>query len=683
MNPIHPLRFTLLAAAATGIAAADTANTQAVVTAANTFLAPLTTAQKTAIDSSSSSALNTSAIYNASLTNVEVWSNVPISTTLSGATRNGLIFSSLSDTNKTNALAVATAALSTSGRKLIDDVRAGDRYISGEVTNAKGTTSSMWGYNKYFIAFVGTPSTSSPWTFQFGGHHLAYNLTYNGTYTSCTPLFVGTEPNSWTDSTGSYAPLGSQRTILESLRPTLTTSALLSGTYSDVVFGPNGSGPSTTSNHDTVQPKAYPTTGRGQLYSSLTSSQQALVKSYIESWVNFMAPSIAAELLPVYESDAALAETYVGYAGSNTLMRASSNYFRVDGPRLWIEFSVQGGVYDSSGYHDHGVVRDKLADYGAAYGSTTIGTTVRPPTITTQPTSQSIATGGSTTLSVVAASAGTGTSTLTYQWFKDGTAISGATASSFAITSAAAANAGSYTVQVISTGGLVTSAAAVVTIVSNPTITTTSPLADGTVGAAYSQTLAASSGTSPYTWSLASGSVPTGTTLSSAGTLSGTPTAAGTFTFTAKVTDAASGAATKSISVTIVEPFNTFLATYSLTSASANLDADQDGAPTLLEFVLGGVPTTYNTSILPVVSYATVSGVKSMVLDFNTVNPLGSVNCYVQYSADLTTWTTAVSGTDGVTITTTATTSTVNHVKAVLPATPSKRFARLKATYNP
>lgn len=60
-----------------------------------------------------------------------------------------------------------------------------------------------------------------------------------------------------------------------------------------------------------------------------------------------------------------------------------------------------------------------------------------------------------------------------------------------------------------------------------------------TVGVVYNQSIATpvSGGTVPYTYSLASGSLPTGITLLSNGTLSGTPTAGGVFNFVAKVTD--------------------------------------------------------------------------------------------------------------------------------------------------
>jgi hypothetical protein len=60
----------------------------------------------------------------------------------------------------------------------------------------------------------------------------------------------------------------------------------------------------------------------------------------------------------------------------------------------------------------------------------------------------------------------------------------------------------------------------------------------GTTGTPYSQTLTATSGTAPYTFSVISGSLPPGLTLSPDGTLSGTPTQCGTFDFTIKATDA-------------------------------------------------------------------------------------------------------------------------------------------------
>ena len=83
-----------------------------------------------------------------------------------------------------------------------------------------------------------------------------------------------------------------------------------------------------------------------------------------------------------------------------------------------------------------------------------------------------------------------------------------------------------------------------------PTITTTS-LPDGEIGLPYSQALQATGGTPPYGWSLSSGSLPDGLTLSADGTISGTPTTAQTSGFTVQVTDNAAASDTQSLSITI------------------------------------------------------------------------------------------------------------------------------------
>jgi uncharacterized protein YhjY with autotransporter beta-barrel domain len=89
-----------------------------------------------------------------------------------------------------------------------------------------------------------------------------------------------------------------------------------------------------------------------------------------------------------------------------------------------------------------------------------------------------------------------------------------------------------------------TSSAATVTVtVSNATVSyaPSSPVA-GAVAVAYSQSLAgASGGTAAYSYTIASGSLPAGVTLASNGTLSGTPTAGGTFNFSVTATDSSTG----------------------------------------------------------------------------------------------------------------------------------------------
>ena len=92
------------------------------------------------------------------------------------------------------------------------------------------------------------------------------------------------------------------------------------------------------------------------------------------------------------------------------------------------------------------------------------------------------------------------------------------------------------------------------TVAARLAITTTSPLTNGKVGDVYATvTLATTGQTGALTWSLNPGSaLPAGLTLSAAGQIAGTPTAAGLFTFTIRVQDAGSGqVATQNFQITI------------------------------------------------------------------------------------------------------------------------------------
>jgi arabinan endo-1,5-alpha-L-arabinosidase len=87
---------------------------------------------------------------------------------------------------------------------------------------------------------------------------------------------------------------------------------------------------------------------------------------------------------------------------------------------------------------------------------------------------------------------------------------------------------------------------------SAPLAITTTSLTGGTVTEAYTATLTATGGTgSGYAWSVSAGTLPGGMTLAGTGILSGTPTAAGTFNFTAAVTDSSQASATASLSLVI------------------------------------------------------------------------------------------------------------------------------------
>ncbi len=105
-------------------------------------------------------------------------------------------------------------------------------------------------------------------------------------------------------------------------------------------------------------------------------------------------------------------------------------------------------------------------------------------------------------------------------------------------------------------------------------ITTTS-VPGGTAGEAYTATLVASGGTGEYTWSVASGDLPDGLSLSNAGAISGTPTAAGTFAFTVEVNDG-KNTLSQALSIVVAEaaPVALAITTTSLPDGTVNQTYD-------------------------------------------------------------------------------------------------------------
>jgi hypothetical protein len=90
-------------------------------------------------------------------------------------------------------------------------------------------------------------------------------------------------------------------------------------------------------------------------------------------------------------------------------------------------------------------------------------------------------------------------------------------------------------------------------------ITTNATLLSGFIGGVYLQDLAATGGTAPYTWTVTSGTLPGGLSISGQ-SITGTPTASGASTFTIKVTDSASSTASQAFTLTVVSANATSLA---------------------------------------------------------------------------------------------------------------------------
>jgi large repetitive protein len=153
----------------------------------------------------------------------------------------------------------------------------------------------------------------------------------------------------------------------------------------------------------------------------------------------------------------------------------------------------------------------------------------------------------------------------------------------------------SFTVQALDNVGHQASEQLSITVAAALGITT-SALPGGTVGAAYSQSLAATGGTPPFTWSLLTGALPGGLAISAAGSITGAPNAAGTFSFTIEVTDSAAASATKQLSITVAGGLSITTAA-ALPNASLNASYSQTlsaggGAPPYTWALTGGALPT-------------------------------------------------------------------------------------------
>lgn len=212
----------------------------------------------------------------------------------------------------------------------------------------------------------------------------------------------------------------------------------------------------------------------------------------------------------------------------------------------------------------------------------------------------------------------------------------------------AAGTAGSYgvTFTVTDTSGQTQSASFTITLYALPAVTTTT-LADGSVGASYSQLLQASGGKSPLSWSITTGSLPAGVLLDpSSGGILGTPTAAGTSTFIVQVSDTNGKTATRLLSINV---FNGLAITYgpapdayTNTAYNQTLTASGGRAPYTWSLAAGALPAgvTLNGSTGTLGGTPTAPGTSNFTLqvtDANTVTATKALSITVYDPPRITT----------------------------------------------
>ena len=278
------------------------------------------------------------------------WSNFP-----SGIfQRDGIRLADLTPAQRAAVNTLLSTALSRDGyRKVVEIMRA-----DGVLGRAEGRTGAPGGRggrggnlrfaeDEYFLAFLGTPSATTPWMLQFGGHHLAINLTLAGSQASMAPSLPAAQPATYEFEGRTIRPLGNENdkafALINALDDGQRKQAILPYRVSDLVLGPGKDG-------QTIQPE-------GIRASALTAPLQTTLLELVREWAGIQHDAFAAPRMA--EIRANLADTYFAWSGPTT--NGSAAYFRVQGPTVLIEYAPQGPGVD----HIHTIFRDPTNDYGS------------------------------------------------------------------------------------------------------------------------------------------------------------------------------------------------------------------------------------------------------------------------------------------------------------------------------
>jgi hypothetical protein len=266
------------------------------------------------------------------------WSNLP-----SGIyQRNSLKMGDLTAAQRATVMKLLAVALSADGYRKVVDVMNGDEVLKRGATAGRGPA---FGQDEFFLAFVGTPSTTTPWMLQFGGHHLAINLTMAGSQASMTPSLPAAQPATFTWEGRTVRPLGDEHdkgfALINALDDKQKAQAILSYRVADLVLG-------ATQDGKTIQPE-------GIRASALTAAQQTMLWDLVREWSGISADAYAEARMAELKSH--LNDTYFAWSGPTT--NGSVAYYRIQGPTLVIEYAPQKTVD-----HIHTIYRDPTNDYG-------------------------------------------------------------------------------------------------------------------------------------------------------------------------------------------------------------------------------------------------------------------------------------------------------------------------------
>ncbi|HEY2153817.1 MAG TPA: DUF3500 domain-containing protein [Vicinamibacterales bacterium] len=290
------------------------------------------------------------------------WSNLPSPM----FRREGLRLADVTPAQRTAVMTLLSVALSRDGYRKVTDIMRGDEALrktesssgrgGGRGPGGRGGPGGpggsggapAFGENEYYLAFVGTPSATAPWMLQFGGHHLAINLTLAGSQATMAPSLPAAQPATYTFEGQTIRPLGRENdkgfALINALDDKQRGQAILGYRVSDLVLGPGRDG-------RMIQPE-------GIRASALSTAQQAMLWDLVREWSGIMNEAFAEPRMTELRTH--LNDTYFAWSGPTT--NGSAAYFRIQGPTLVIEYAPQESVD-----HIHTIYRDPTNDYGVKF----------------------------------------------------------------------------------------------------------------------------------------------------------------------------------------------------------------------------------------------------------------------------------------------------------------------------
>jgi hypothetical protein len=273
------------------------------------------------------------------------WSNLPSPMYV----RNSLKLGDMTPAQRTAVMKLLSVALSADGYQKVVNIMHGDETLKqpGGGAGGRGGRGPSFGQDEYYLAFLGTPSATAPWMLQFGGHHLAINLTIAGSQASMTPSLPAAQPATFTFEGKTVRPLGDENdkafALINALDAMQKSQAILPSRVADLVLGPGQDG-------KTIQPE-------GIRASALNAQQETMLWDIVHEWAGIEADEYATARMT--EMKSRRNDTYFAWSGPTT--NGSAAYYRIQGPTLVMEYAPQQGSVD----HIHTIYRDPTNDYGA------------------------------------------------------------------------------------------------------------------------------------------------------------------------------------------------------------------------------------------------------------------------------------------------------------------------------